>query len=245
MKIVTIVCGIPGQTELSSVGRIAGQTDSPLTPTGEAEARALARVFVPHQAAHERFVAPPVSHLYVGDDLRCRRAGQIIAAHVLATEGRAVGITPDQRLREVHFGTLEGQPLPEGGFQALVSRQRFSPFDDPTSEKTSSRRIYKAFVDIVQATQAGATVGVITGPCLLVELLAWFSYDEIVVLLENSFSPTSAITARYEEHTEDLALHVARRLSYSFVPKWLYLGPNYRTSGPVHPDGTLDSYANE
>ena len=80
-----------GETAWNAEGRVQGQTDVPLSPTGEAQARALVAAL-----AGERFAA-----LYASDLARARQTAAP-AARALGLELRL-----DASLRERHYGKFE------------------------------------------------------------------------------------------------------------------------------------------
>ena len=80
-----------GETAWNAEGRVQGQTDVPLSATGEAQARALVAAF-----AGERFAA-----LYASDLARVRQTAAP-AARALGLEVRL-----DAGLRERHYGKFE------------------------------------------------------------------------------------------------------------------------------------------
>lgn len=80
-----------GETVWNLEGRYQGQLDSPLTPSGLAEARALA-----HRLAGVRFAA-----LYSSDLTRARRTAECIA------EATRHEVRTDPRLRERHLGIFQ------------------------------------------------------------------------------------------------------------------------------------------
>lgn len=82
-----------GQTEWNRAGRIQGQTDSPLTDVGRAQARATAGVLRGRSAVA----------LYTSDLGRARATADALGA-ALDLKPR-----PDARLRELHYGILEGK----------------------------------------------------------------------------------------------------------------------------------------
>ncbi len=94
-----------GETEWNAGQRFQGHADSPLTPRGEAQARALGR----------RLRRVEFQHLICSDLGRAQRTAALIAAQT----GHAVEI--DERLRERHYGVLEGLDVEEiqGRFPAI------------------------------------------------------------------------------------------------------------------------------
>jgi probable phosphoglycerate mutase len=92
-----------GQSTGNVGGTLMGQSEHPLTPLGEAQARAVARHLAP-------FGPMPVYH---SDLPRARAtAGHIVAAWspdgALAEAADAPALIPDARLREIHLGDYEG-----------------------------------------------------------------------------------------------------------------------------------------
>ncbi len=81
-----------GETEWNSLRRIQGQLDIPLNEIGLRQARAIAR----------RLGASPVAAVYTSNLLRASQTAEPIAAAC----GRVA--LPDRRLRERHFGSLQG-----------------------------------------------------------------------------------------------------------------------------------------
>lgn len=81
-----------GETEWNSLRRIQGQIDIPLNEVGLGQARAVAR----------RLGAAPFAAVYTSDLQRASQTAAPIAA--------ACGLVaqPDRRLRERHFGRLQG-----------------------------------------------------------------------------------------------------------------------------------------
>jgi broad specificity phosphatase PhoE len=96
-----------GETLWNREGRLLGWTDLPLTPEGEAQARALKGLLPPLPA-------------YSSDLLRARRTAEL------------AGFRPEaiRALREIHFGALEGAPweaLEPAYKEALLRFQGFHP----------------------------------------------------------------------------------------------------------------------
>src|SRR3989338_9745790 len=82
-----------GETEWNAQGRIQGHTDSPLTATGEKQARDLAK-----KLTQIHFDA-----IFSSDLLRAQRTAQIVALN------KKLAVTTSQALREVKFGQFEGK----------------------------------------------------------------------------------------------------------------------------------------
>ena len=96
-----------GETLWNREGKLLGWTDLPLTPEGEAQARAL------------KGLLPPLS-AYSSDLLRARRTAELAGFRPEATRA----------LREIHFGALEGalwEALEPAYKEALLRFQGFHP----------------------------------------------------------------------------------------------------------------------
>ena len=96
-----------GETLWNREGRLLGWTDLPLTPEGEAQARALKGLLPPLPA-------------YSSDLLRARRTAELAGFRPEATRA----------LREIHFGALEGalwEALEPTYKEALLRFQGFHP----------------------------------------------------------------------------------------------------------------------
>ncbi len=100
-----------GETEWNGLGRYQGHFDSPLTERGLAQARAAAKVL-----ANENFDA-----FYSSDLGRAVKTASIIADRLRCR------FFTDKRLREQHYGLIQGCALPEalerdpGYFESLKS----------------------------------------------------------------------------------------------------------------------------
>lgn len=94
---VRIILVRHGETAWNAEGRMQGHRDSPLTPTGRAQAAAIA----------ERIARIPVAALYASDLGRARETALPIAERT--------GLSPqyDERLRERKLGIFEGLTEPE------------------------------------------------------------------------------------------------------------------------------------
>lgn len=98
-----------GETDWNALNLSQGAVDIPLNPTGEAQARAAALLL--RDCGIGAIYASPLS--------RARRTAEIIGGAL----GLAVEIVPD--LREVAFGTQEGQPMGEWFHEWIA--ERFTP----------------------------------------------------------------------------------------------------------------------
>ncbi len=91
-----------GENQLNIQGKIQGHTDSPLTKTGEKQARQIAQ-----KLKNIHFAA-----IFSSDSLRAKRTAEII------TLERKIAVQATAALRERYFGEYEGQPY-ENYNQAL------------------------------------------------------------------------------------------------------------------------------
>ncbi len=108
-----------GETLWNREGRLLGWTDLPLTPEGEAQARALKGLLPPLPA-------------YSSDLLRARRTAELAGFRPEATRA----------LREIHFGALEGAPweaLEPAYKEALLRFQGFHPPGGESLEEFQER----------------------------------------------------------------------------------------------------------
>lgn len=115
-----------GETIWNAEGRLQGQSDSPLTPRGQAQAQAVAK-----RLQHERFTALYASHLQRVLDT---------AAPLAAMSGHLVQIDP--RLQERAYGIFEGLTYAEASVQHAAIfheyRTNLSPdFAIPEAESTN------------------------------------------------------------------------------------------------------------
>lgn len=115
-----------GETFWNAEGRLQGQSDSPLTPRGIAQAQAVAR-----RLRHETFSALYASHLQRVLDT---------AAPVAAMSGHTVQVDP--RLQERAYGIFEGLTHAEASVQHAAVYHEYqtnlSPdFAIPQAESTS------------------------------------------------------------------------------------------------------------
>ncbi len=84
-----------GETEWNRARRIQGHTDAPLTPLGEAQARRLGE-----RLRNESF-----------DEIHASDSGRAQRTTALAFPG--LPVRTDERLREMHYGVLEGKTRAE------------------------------------------------------------------------------------------------------------------------------------
>jgi broad specificity phosphatase PhoE len=113
---VRILLARHGETIYNVEGRWQGQTDSPLTERGRAQARELARAL-----AHEQIAA-----VYTSDLGRAYSTAEAVAL------SRGLNVIRDERLREVHVGAWSGlgraeidQAFPGGLHQWATTPARY------------------------------------------------------------------------------------------------------------------------
>jgi 2,3-bisphosphoglycerate-dependent phosphoglycerate mutase len=110
-----------GETPANRDGVLAGWTDVPLTETGQAQARALRPVL-----AAQAFTSAWSSDL----------------DRTMTTARLAYGETKaDRRLRELHFGELEGQPWREIDARHMTALMALDGFVAPGGESLADLRL--------------------------------------------------------------------------------------------------------
>lgn len=143
-----------GETAWNAERRLQGHIDIPLNPRGLSQAEATARSLA---RAGERFAA-----LYSSDLQRARQTAEAVArAHGLAA-------THDARLRERHYGVLQGLTFDEAERQQPQAWQHFKRREpqvalDGGGESLGglAARVHGALEEIA-ARHAGETVVVVT-----------------------------------------------------------------------------------
>lgn len=110
-----------GETADNAERRLSGWGDVSLTEAGRSQARSLREAL-----AGERF-----DHVWTSDLRRARETAR------LACDDAA---RPDHRLRELHFGELEGRVWDEIGEPALSQLMAFDGFDPPGGESLATFR---------------------------------------------------------------------------------------------------------
>lgn len=145
-----------GETEWNSQRRIQGQLDIPLNATGHAQAQALAG----------RLATLDVDAVYASDLARARQTAEPIAA-ALGLELRL-----DPRLRERHFGGLQGRFYEElqrdapAVHQRMRSRDLEFDLDGGETLPRFHRRVCDAFADLAARHPQGRIVVVSHGGVL-------------------------------------------------------------------------------
>lgn len=149
-----------GETEWNVQGRLQGQKDSPLTPTGVAQANAVAR----------RLKDDTFSHLYSSDLGRSMATAQAIARQTQHS------VIPDSRLREKSLGILEGLTWDESKhlYPDVVAGLEQSPHDYTAPEGENSRRMLARtllFLNEIAERHEGGRVAAVTHGAVLSALL--------------------------------------------------------------------------
>lgn len=145
-----------GETTWNLEGRRQGQSDSPLTARGLAQARAIAG----------RLADEPADALYSSDLPRAWRTAEEIAA--------ACGLSPiaDDRLREKSFGILEGltQAEVEARYPQVAARlaEKSADYSPPGGESLAAaqQRGIDALADLARRHQGGCVIVVSHGALL-------------------------------------------------------------------------------
>ncbi len=135
-----------GETEWNVQRRYQGQTDVALSPKGILQAEALAL----------RLSAESIDAAFASDLQRAWLTGQIV------TQGREIALTPEPRMREMHFGMLEGLTFDEAQSQhADVIRAWLDNENQPPPGGEDlvgfSRRV-KSVLEELQRNHASQTV---------------------------------------------------------------------------------------
>jgi len=118
-----------GESTFNAEGRYAGWSDPPLTAAGEIMAREL----VP------RLVGIQFDGIWRSDMTRTRETARLAGFPEVPT---------DIRLREIHFGDLEGKTYEEAGEEWREKLRSFADFQAPNGESTADLlRRAEAFLD--------------------------------------------------------------------------------------------------
>ncbi len=145
-----------GETVWNREERFQGHGDSPLTETGREQVRALGR----------RLRPLPIDRLVTSD------LGRTLATASLIAEATGLSVLPDARLRERHYGVLEGLTVPEiqRDHGDVLERLRSDDPDYVIPSGESHRQTYRrhvAFLESELAGQPGKTIAVVSHGGLL------------------------------------------------------------------------------
>jgi probable phosphoglycerate mutase len=150
VTVTTLLLIRHGETAWNAAGRIQGQLDVPLSPTGVWQAQRLATRLSPE----------PIAAVYSSDLTRAALTAQPLA------QSLGLSIALDRRLRERHFGIFEGHTLDEiaARYPAELAawRTRDPHWAMPGGESGAQLigRALAALQDIARR-HAGATVAVV------------------------------------------------------------------------------------
>lgn len=106
-----------GESTFNAEGRYAGWSDPPLTPAGEAMAQAL----------FPRLAGIQFDGIWRSDRIRAQETARLAGFHC---------VPADVRLREIHFGDLEGRTFLEMGEEWRQRLYSFADFAAPGGEST-------------------------------------------------------------------------------------------------------------
>jgi len=161
----TILAIRHGETVWNAEERFQGHQDSPLTETGRRQVDALGR----------RLKGMTFDSLISSDLGRARETAAIIAGHT----GHVV--TSDSRLRERHYGVLEGLSIPEIQAAHAAVLERFNA-DDPDyviPGGENHRMHYDrniAWVEDLLAERSGATIAIVVHGGVLDSLFRYVAH---------------------------------------------------------------------
>ncbi|HEY5284006.1 MAG TPA: histidine phosphatase family protein [Polyangia bacterium] len=106
-----------GESTFNAEGRFAGWSDPPLTPAGETMAREL----------FPRLAGIQFDGIWCSDRIRAKETARLAGFEQVPT---------DVRLREIHFGDLEGRTFLEMGEEWRARLRSFADFSAPGGEST-------------------------------------------------------------------------------------------------------------
>jgi probable phosphoglycerate mutase len=106
-----------GESTFNAEGRYAGWSDPPLTPAGEAMARDL----------FPRLAGVQFDGIWRSDRTRAKETARLAGFEQ---------VPADVRLREIHFGDLEGRTFLEMGEEWRARLRSFADFSAPGGEST-------------------------------------------------------------------------------------------------------------
>jgi probable phosphoglycerate mutase len=150
-----------GETDLAGGGMVDGQSDVPLTPTGEHEARLVA----------ERLAREPIAAIFTTPLRRTTDTARPLAT----ATGLTPSIVPD--LREVHLGDLESRFAVIGGpvlMREIMRQDRWDIAPNAEPAAAFATRVARGFGAIVASLDAGQRAvafvhgGVIAEACRVV-----------------------------------------------------------------------------
>ncbi|MDO5534683.1 MAG: histidine phosphatase family protein [Propionibacteriaceae bacterium] len=147
-----------GQTDSNAAGRFQGQQDVPLNRIGRSQADAVA----------ERLVRMKPARVVTSDLLRAHATAEAIAG------ASGVGVTIDERLREIHVGSWQGRTSVEVAAEnpwfedALAAGRDFRRSETGETAAEAGERVAAALSDLADAHPLETTVVVGHGLALRV-----------------------------------------------------------------------------
>lgn len=204
-----------GETEMNLQHIMQGRLDSPLSPLGQAQAKAVAEALAPIE----------VDYIYHSTQGRAKTTAEYIAKH--HPQAQVLG---DDRLREIDSGDLEGRPFDEG--EALYPEAYYLLNNNPAAYAAPGGETYdevfaraRAALEACYQKHPQATVVVVTHGFTLLTLMPWFfsgswdSYEEPEPVIYGNCSITEV------EIQPDKTFKLLRVNDCSHVPHQTYLSP--------------------
>lgn len=142
------------QSTGNAEGRLQGQSDWPLSDLGREQARALARRLARGEWA--------ISAVYASDQSRALQTAEILAASL------GLAVTVDERLREYHFGVLNGivwrdvEHLYPEIWRGFYEERRWLPVPEEEGAEPFRSRLAAAVDDITGRHGEAGVVAVVT-----------------------------------------------------------------------------------
>ena len=185
---------LQGETVWNAAGRLQGQTDIPLSPRGEAQARQVAA----------RLASEPLDAIVASDLQRALHTARVIAAR-----HPSVPLHPDAHLREPSKGVWEGLPWDEvrARFpaQAAVWQADHDAVPEGHEPHTATVARVRSFYDDMRAAHAGASVLVVAhGQILRMLVCVVLGFDPAHFL---RFNLGNASISEIRFSAEDPTLH--------------------------------------
>ena len=153
-----------GETEWNVARRIQGQTDSPLTPLGQAQCEALAERVAQSKDKPDVLVA---------SDL-----GRTQASMGFVADKLSLPVTLEEKFREIHFGIWEGELWDEMKVRepGLIGKWRSFDLDAKIPEGESRREVFErvqtATINLA-ATHPDSHVMIVTHGGVIQILMRW------------------------------------------------------------------------
>ena len=179
-----------GESEENVRNIIQGQSNTPLTAKGEAQAMAAAEAL--KDVAFDR--------VFSSDMVRARRTAELIALE------RALAVNATEQLRETNMGAWEGRPATEyveqnrdliDRYETLGEEEKWEFKTSPDAESDGDvNRRFMAFLREVAAAHAGETVLFVTHGGVMRTTLVRLGYGTHAELPVGSVANTAFIKIR-------------------------------------------------